>query len=252
MGYMEFVRTAEIGRRHKHVDLFPTLNPRTCRTIDDIRTCMRLRYQEYCVNRSWEALEQFPDGLERDQYDDSAVHILLEDQRTGDPVGTVRILYQSFEAKDPQFPSFERSDRFQKHMRRHWTKGKLIEISRFTLSREHSATKVSRADLATGIFPALALVRGIMRAIAYDDVDTVIMTVAPGLQRMLSRSGFRYHDIGVRIDHRGIRVPIYRELPALLAELFDKNVEVWRYITDNGETWPLDRQALERETRYAI
>ncbi|MFS4580620.1 PEP-CTERM/exosortase system-associated acyltransferase [Phaeobacter sp. C3_T13_0] len=250
MGCMEFARTAETKKTLRTVDLFPNLKPNLCRTIDDIKACMRLRYQEYCINRSWEASEEFPDGLERDEYDDRAVHILLKDQRTDLAVGTARILYQSFGARGQQLPSFDRSDKFQTYMRQTWTEGSIIEISRFTLSREHLETDLSRANLAASVFPALALVRGILQAIANDNANTVIMTVAPSLQRMLARSGFRYHDIGERFDHRGTRAPIYRDISALLAELFDKNTEVWRYVTDNGQTWPLDRSALQREFSY--
>lgn len=74
--------------------ILPTLTPVICRTIDEIDECMRIRYGEYCLNRGWEAAHEFPDGRERDSYDERAVHILLMDNSRSKPVGTVRIIYR--------------------------------------------------------------------------------------------------------------------------------------------------------------
>lgn len=100
--------------------ILPTLTPVICRTIDEIDECMRIRYGEYCLNRGWEAAHEFPDGRERDSYDERAVHILLMDNSRSKPVGTVRIIYRRpGETENAGLPSFDWSPEFRAHLCAH-------------------------------------------------------------------------------------------------------------------------------------
>lgn len=227
--------------------ILPDLVPVICRTMSDIKTCMRIRYDEYCLKRGWEASSNFPDGLETDEYDDRAVHILLTDRATSQPVGTVRILYSDLGKDSDSLPCFDWSPDFEKHIRGRWSTGIVMELSRCTISREHLKRSAEKVGLSQAIFPMIALMKGVLHASAFDDVRASIMTAAPSLKRLLAKAGFHYHDVGIRIDHRGIRAPIYREMPPLLAELYDVNTDVWRYVTENGVIWPLNRTSLESE-----
>jgi len=232
--------------------ILPTLTPIICRTIDEIDECMRLRYEEYCLNRGWEAADEFPDGRERDGYDERAVHILLMDNTRNKPVGTVRIIYRRpGGTENAGLPSFDWSPEFSTHLRVHALTNTIIELSRFTVVRSEIGALTNRSDLARGIFPALALIKGMLRATAEDNVRTAVLTTTPSLQRLLAKAGFRFHDAGVRVEHRGVRVPIYREIPALLAGVYETSPEIWAYVTDHGLTWPLDQSATETEHRLS-
>jgi len=232
-------------RNNLHSDILPNLDPVICRTIDDINTCLKLRYEEYCLKRNWENATEFPDGLEKDPHDDKAVHILLVDRLLGRPVGTVRVLFhRPGDPIEESLPSFQLSPAFKAHFMDLARTKHIAEVSRFTISRDKITKKQNRQDLARGVFPALALVKGVLKATAFDQVDIVVKTVTPSLKRLLARTGFHYQDIGVRIEHHGARVPVYRSIPALLAELNERNPDIWRYCTDAGDTWPLDRSSL--------
>ena len=232
--------------------ILPGLTPVICRTIEEIDECMRLRYEEYCLNRGWEAAHEFPDGRERDRYDERAVHILLMDNNRNRPVGTVRIIYRRpGGTENAGLPSFDWSPEFSTHLRVHALTNSIIELSRFTVVRSEIGALTNRSELARGIFPALALVKGMLRATAADNVRTAILTTTPSLQRLLAKAGLRFHDIGVRVEHRGVRIPIYREIPALLAGVYETSPEIWSYVTDNGMTWPLDPSATEMEYRLS-
>ena len=52
----------------------------------------QLRYQVYCQKLAYEDPTQFPDGEERDQYDEHAVHFLAYDGRRGDWAGALRLV----------------------------------------------------------------------------------------------------------------------------------------------------------------
>ncbi|MEM5585201.1 MULTISPECIES: PEP-CTERM/exosortase system-associated acyltransferase [unclassified Roseibium] len=218
--------------------ILPDYVPVICRSFSEINECLRLRYMEYCLSRGWEDSTRFPEGLERDRYDDDAVHILLKDTVTGASVGTVRIIYHdAARDTDLSLPSFELAHGFREHLRPHLQSDRVIELSRLTMAREVSRP-VSRGDLARGIFPALALIKGVLRAILRDNVGVVVMTVARSLQRLLEKAGFYYHDVGIRIEHRGKRSPLFREMTPLMDDLYHHNRTVWHYITDQGATWP--------------
>src|ERR1700683_2960712 len=65
------------------------------------REAYRLRYQVYCVEREYEAGQ---DGLECDNYDDSARHAMIRCRQTGDVIGTVRLVLPKGRAGDDDFP----------------------------------------------------------------------------------------------------------------------------------------------------
>ncbi len=210
---------------------------------------MKIRYDEYCVRRNWGSAEAFPDGLEHDDYDDRAVHILLKDKLRDQPVGTARVLYAQDDADGHSgLPTFHLAPQFLDQVRTQIPLNHAVEISRFTISRAHlQADEHAAADSSHGIFPALALIKGALRATAFEDVDTLCVTTSLSLKRMLARVGLKLHDLGIRIQYWGTRAPLFRDPRAFLAELHAINPTIWRYLTDNGETWPLDPSALERE-----
>lgn len=213
-----------------------------CRTLADIKQCMKIRYAIYCLRKGWEAAEDFPDQLESDEFDESAVHILLRDRHGGRAIGTARLIFAAPEEIDGNLPSLGWSAEFRDRARTMLPIARTVELSRLAIARGEQLGGAMRSGL-----PLLGLIKGLCRATAFDEVDTVCLTTTLALKRMLEGFGFHLHDLGVRIQHRGTRTPLYRDIPALLYSLYTVRPDVWRYITDNGETWPLDHAALERE-----
>jgi N-acyl amino acid synthase of PEP-CTERM/exosortase system len=223
-------------------------NPIVCRTLSSIRKCMEIRYEVFCLQKGWEAAEAFPDQRETDNFDEHAIHILLRDRRSGKDVGSARVVFADPAAADANLPLLRLSGEFREKAQRVLPIARTFEVSRLAISK----SALSEADQtlkpgAPGVFPALALIKGVLRATAFGEFDTSCMIVALSLKRLLERAGLRFHDSGIRVQHRGIRAPIYRGIPALMAELYELRPDVWRYLTDNGSTWPLDRLALARE-----
>src|SRR5438105_13498660 len=56
------------------------------------RRVFRLRHDVYCVENHFLDPLRYPDGLERDEFDDRALHWLLIQKSSGDAVGTIRLL----------------------------------------------------------------------------------------------------------------------------------------------------------------
>src|SRR5579872_1860570 len=64
-----------------------------CAESDELRAeCFRVRHRIYCRERNFLPAAEHPSGLEVDAYDASARHGLLRYRRTGEAVGTVRLV----------------------------------------------------------------------------------------------------------------------------------------------------------------
>ena len=77
---------------------------RLANSISDVHQVFRLRYQ-VVVEKGWAKPEKFPDGIERDAYDDRAVHILAVD--SGELVGTSRLVFPQPGSRLPTEEAFD-------------------------------------------------------------------------------------------------------------------------------------------------
>lgn len=218
-----------------------------CRTISDIKKCMMIRYQVYCLRRGWMNPEVFPDCLETDAFDEGAVHILLTDRDSGLPFGTARVIYSDRSDQNGNLPSLALSAEFRDLVRPYLPIGRTIEVSRMALAPPKADRGGQKSTPMAGSLPMLGLIKGVFQAIAHDNVSTACLTTAPAIKRMFDSMGLQFHDLGVRFNRFGARVPLFRNIPALLCALHQSRPDIWRYMTDNGAIWPLDPTAIERE-----
>ena len=64
---------------------------RRARTAADSEAVGRVRFEVYCRRRQWLDPADYPDGIERDEYDARSTHLLALDD--GEPIGTVRLVH---------------------------------------------------------------------------------------------------------------------------------------------------------------
>src|SRR4051812_7287264 len=65
------------------------LSIEVARSEEQVLEAMRLRYRVYCEERGYEPGQN---GIEQDEYDPNAKHILVRSRATGEVYGTVRIV----------------------------------------------------------------------------------------------------------------------------------------------------------------
>src|SRR5690242_19647724 len=70
-------------------------------TPELVREAHRLRYQVYCIERDYEAGQA---GLEIDEFDRRARHVVLCQRRTGQVVGTARLVFPSSTSPQDSLP----------------------------------------------------------------------------------------------------------------------------------------------------
>jgi N-acyl amino acid synthase of PEP-CTERM/exosortase system len=71
---------------HNHFDVV------SADTVGLMETAFRMRYQVYCLERSYEDAESFPDQMEIDEFDMHSAHSLVRCQRSGQYAGLVRLV----------------------------------------------------------------------------------------------------------------------------------------------------------------
>ncbi len=64
---------------------------KTATTVLELEKCFRLRYQVYCEEKRWLSPDDYPNGLEKDFYDEKSIHVMALDEDF-QLVGLMRIL----------------------------------------------------------------------------------------------------------------------------------------------------------------
>ncbi len=96
----------------------------------DLKKIFRLRYKVYCEEWGFEKPEKYPDRLETDEFDKSAIHFAVRDDEQK-IVGTIRLILDSPEG----FPAekYCQANLEEKELAR----GGIAEISRLAISRKY-------------------------------------------------------------------------------------------------------------------
>ncbi len=220
----------------------------------------RLRYQALCIERSFPdfGASFFPDEVEKDIYDLSAVHALLQHRPSKAYVGTVRLLLPDPTDLTKPFPG-------QQHIQfdpKLIDMGKLCsghtaEISRFVLlSRfpHHEGVRgrkpADRRDLKGGrptrrrvphAFIGLAV--GVMGMCAQHNISHWFSVMDPSLNRLLGLYGMQLDPVGPLVEYHGQRRPYFVDLIKVFNRTYTNHRMVWELLTDYGRIWPA---ALER------
>jgi N-acyl-L-homoserine lactone synthetase len=190
----------------------------------------RIRHQVYCLERTFLTGK---DGLEYDEYDDSSAHVLLRDQRTGEAIGTVRLVLPALGSFGMELPMEQVASLPRL---RQLPRERLAEVSRFALS------KCQRAASGTlGALLRLSLIRGIVLLSGELGLTHWCALMEPKLLRLLQTSAIYFHQISGIVEHHGLRQPSCIGLTEMLDRVRDEKPAVWDFITDCGELWQPER-----------
>lgn len=199
----------------------------------------RLRYQVYCLERSFLSADDYPLAFEQDEYDACSEHFSAID-RQGELAGSVRLVRHSpelgypFQAHCPISPDFELPPPDQAQ-----------EISRLVVSkayrrrREDNWIGISEGDAPVpeeiaakrGGHPIIVL--GLYRAMfAYSRANGVRYWYAAmerSLARLLGRYGFDFVPIGPEVDYYGPVAVYLADLRKLEARVSAENPKLFEW-----------------------
>ena len=173
----------------------------------------QLRYQVYCKERGFELEDRFPLGLERDEHDARALHILVRNRSCGAPLGVSRVLLD-----DPCGQTClpvethgcaavrERLARLRDTENVH-----VAEISRFAVTRNIGHV-MPRQQSVSSAHVSMGVVAMIFAQSWCHDVTHWIGLLGASLPRFLRRLGIICKPIGSVIEYRGKRQPVIADL----------------------------------------
>lgn len=219
----------------------------------------RLRYEVYCVEHPFEDPADNADGLERDEFDDRALHSLLMYRARGTAAGAVRLILPQPGAGAAEKDAADMPIRaicdheLLVHENETLPRARTAEISRFAVSK-HFRRRTGDADSTVGglddgeedprrLIPhiSLGLMRSIVAMTAEAGMTHLCAVMEPSLLRLLKRLGIHFKDLGPRVEYHGARQPCFADLDELLARTWNEKREVWEVLTDDGALWPINR-----------
>jgi N-acyl amino acid synthase of PEP-CTERM/exosortase system len=155
--------------------------------------CFALRHEVYCRELGFEPVRA--DGLERDAYDDRALHYLLRHVPSGEWAGCVRVVLDDDLPFEPVFGPVPAA-RY----------GAVGEISRLTVARDfRQAVRPLPGRPRFHPHAVLALSLTAVAATAEAGLDTAVSMMKPRLAVQLRTYGIHFAQLTDEISHRGRR-----------------------------------------------
>lgn len=220
-----------------------------------LREVFRLRYQVLCIEQRLPGFDAslYPDGYERDSFDDHSSHILLQHRPSGNFVGTARLILPDPVNPFKPFP-IEEHTRFDPMLFDIAALPRLhtAEISRLLIVRGFRRRKSDNEQVERGIVveqsetkklrrfphPVLALVVGLIRMSAGHNINHWLSIMDPALNRLLVPFGLQQHPTGPIAEHHGQRRPYYVNLTHMLDSVYKDHRHIWELLTDYGRIGP--------------
>jgi len=199
----------------------------------------RLRYDVYCVREGYENQKHYPDKQEKDQFDNTSAHFLVQSCATGDWVGAMRLVLGTA----PQLPMSQITPIDQEFVA--GLDGEIVaEASRLcavmpkpTQSRmsssgwpRHAMTKASRLiDQRLHVsWIAVGLIRAARHYCLDHGIETCFFLINEPLARILRRLGMEIEPVGSPCHHRGWRRPYCHNFITGYREMADHSPELYK------------------------
>ena len=186
----------------------------------------RLRHQVYCLERGYE-----PDkgGVEIDEFDAHARHVVLRRRSSGQVVGTVRLVLALPEALENSLPMQQVCE---SSLVSDIPFATAAEVSRFAISKQRRGP--SRAADA---LMRLALVRGLFQLSEEVGVTHWCAVMERTLLRLLQSSAIHFKPLGPLVEYHGLRQPAVGDVDAILARMKREQPAIWHFVTAGGTLW---------------
>lgn len=205
----------------------------------DRERALQVRFEAYCLEARFFDPELFPDGQERDVYDERALQSLLIFLPTQTAVGTARlILPASDQDVVGHFPFDEVCDSSPLYRDKVLPPGSTAEISRFCMT-ERLLREIKRCGRKQAVDrlraqAKLVLMRSIIEMTTVAEVTHWCAVMDPALLQSFERLGVRFTRFGPPVRYHGERQPCYGEVQEILHRVRRDRFDIWSAITDEG------------------
>lgn len=202
-------------------------------TLEALSGAQRLRYQVFCQERN---ILPGHNGVETDFYDPRSRHVVLRHRRSGELVGTVRVVHG---VRDNPWASLPIQHVCDPSLLRHLPLNTTGEVSRFALRRLPALS-----DVRTALLLRLALMQGVLRASRDLGLTHWCAVMEASLLRLLRTASVNFDPIGPIVEYYGRRQPAFAHIDTLLTNGREERPGIWTYVTDNGALAPCQHRRL--------
>jgi N-acyl amino acid synthase of PEP-CTERM/exosortase system len=215
-----------------------------------LEQAQRIRYDVYCREFHYEREEDCPGRMERDEYDEGALHIIAIHRERLTAAGCVRMVRPP--PDNPQFllPMERHCGHALNHPERHpqrIPRDHLAEISRLAVhpsfrrrqgEAESSVGELSQRAFAqeeSRTFPllSLALFAGATALLSLTRRQHMFVMMQPRLARRLRGLGFPFVQIGEPLEYHGLRAAYHVTVDECLASWDPVMLQMYRFIHQN-------------------
>jgi len=209
--------SGELGPIELFRERLSIVQANTSELLDEV---FRLRYQVYCLERSFENVSDYPDRRERDDDDSRSAHSLLLFRSAkgfeNTAVGTVRLILPRRGTDLPVFKLL--SDHERRNIDIPWES--TAEVSRFAVPRgfrrclekdlgyppQERAKAVSSTRRVLNLLN-FWLIRAVTTMAAKEGMTHIVAMMEPPLLRLIWALGIPFHPTGQMVEHHGLRQP---------------------------------------------
>lgn len=221
----------------------------------------QIRYHVLCQEQRIPGFDQssYPEKLEKDNFDDRAMHALLKHRSSGNYIGTIRIVLPDPSALDKPFPVESYTHLDTEYLKnQNVSRLQTAEISRAlvikefqrrkgdllyqetdegeTSSEDKSSTKQNDRRVTANI--SLILMAAVVQMSVKSNAENWLSFINPALNRLLSYSGMEFTPIGPLVECHGIRRPYFAKMTDILDKTHSEYQDVWEILTDQGKYLP--------------
>jgi len=210
------------------------------RTPEQIVEAKKLRYRVYCEERGYEPGEG---GIEQDEFDGHARHVLVRSRITGEIYGTVRVVLSDEDRSADGFPMARVCESF---VLGPLPKSATGEISRFALTRDRNGLSPATAALMR-----LFLIRGVIAVSGELGLTHWCAIMEKTLLRLLRSTSIYFLPVGPAVEYHGVRQPAIFTLADGFERMRRENPEIWSFLTEDGTLWTAPAEVEEDRIAYA-
>lgn len=236
-------------------------------TPELLESAYKLRYQVLCIEQRLPGFDAslYPDELEKDDYDNHSLHVLLRHLSSGNFIGTVRLIIPNPMQPEKLFP-IELYGQLDPTLCDIKTlpRNQAGEISRFVITSQFQrrrgdrnideidrrVEKIENKEGNAGVRErrsadrrdrrlapplALLLAAGIVRLSAEQKINNWLSVMDPALNRLLGYYGLELNPIGPLVEYHGQRRPYFARIGNVLNRMYTEHHDAWEVVTDCGK-----------------
>lgn len=246
---------------YQNFDLIPAT---TSQLLDQV---FKIRYDVLCLDKVVETFdrEKYPDGLERDIYDERSQHYLVYHRESDTFAATVRLIYSGGSRDLTAFPMVQAAGhKIDTRLLSGLPPGEVAEISRLLIRKEFR-TRMKKEIFVEGTYedykkltkakrlvthPIIGLLTAIMRMSSQNGIKYWFAGMEPSLDKRLRQLGLHLTPLGPMVNFHGMRRPYLGVIDDVINALYFNNRDIWSFITEQGQLWSPPR-GLKKQSKQA-